>query len=60
MPFEEKRIFVREKDVICIKKKKNLFVIIIIIIFFFFFTKKTLFVPEKDVTIFGNDVTITL
>ena len=51
MPFEEKRIFVREKDVIC-KKKKN--------IIFFFFTKKTLFVPEKDVTIFGNDVTVTL
>ena len=38
-------IFVTEKDVICI---------------FFFFTKKTLFVPEKDVTILGNYVTITL
>ena len=57
MPFEEKRIFVREKDVICKKKKKkkNYY-----FFFFFFFTKKTLFVPEKDVTIFGNDVTITL
>ena len=44
-------IFVTEKDVICKKKKK---------IFFFFLQKKTLFVPEKDVTIMGNDVTITL
>ena len=35
------------------KKKKNYF-------FFFFLQKKTLFVPEKDVTIMGNDVTITL
>ena len=42
-------IFVTEKDVICKKKKKkkNL-------------QKKTLFVPEKNVTIMGNDVTITL
>ena len=46
MPFEEKTIFVTEKDIICKKK--------------FFFTKKTLFVREKDVTIFGNDVAITL
>ena len=38
-------IFVTEKDVI---------------FFFFFYTKKTLFVPEKDVTIMGNYVTITL
>ena len=38
-------IFVTEKDVICKKKKK---------------IKKTLFVPERDVTIMGNDVTITL
>ena len=53
MPFEEKRIFVREKDVICKKKKKKLLLL-------FFFTKKMLFVLEKDVTIFGNDVTITL
>ena len=44
MPFEEKTIFVTEKEVIC-----N-----------FFSPKKTLFVPEKDVTIMGNDVTITL
>ena len=40
-------IFVTEKDVICIKKKQ--------------LQKKTLFVlEEKDVTIMGNDVTITL
>ena len=48
MPFEEKTIFVTEKEVICkkkFKKKKK---------------KKTFFVPEKDVTIMGNDVTITL
>ena len=45
-------IFVTEKDVICKKKKKKLFL--------FFLQKKTLFVPEKDVTIMGNDVTITL
>ena len=48
-------IFVTEIDVICFclkkKKKKKIF---------FFFTEKTLFVPEKDVTIMGNDVTITL
>ena len=43
-------IFVTEKDVIC----KYFF------FFFFFFYKKTLFVPEKDVTIMGNYVTITL
>ena len=45
-------IFVTEKDVIC-----NFF-----FFFFFFFLQKktTLFVPEKDVTIMGNDVTITL
>ena len=43
-------IFVTEKDVICKKKKKK----------YFFLQKKTLFVPEKDVTIMGNDVTITL
>ena len=55
MPFEEKRIFVREKDVICKKIKIKIFFLLL-----FFFTKKTLFVPEKDVTIFGNDVTITL
>ena len=47
-------IFVTEKYVICIKKKKKK------IIYFFFLQKKTLFVPEKDVTIMGNDVTITL
>ena len=35
-------IFVTEKDVICKKKKKKKI------------TKKTLFVPEKDVTILGN------
>ena len=46
MPFEEKTIFVTEKEVICKKNKK--------------IQKKTLFVPEKDVTIMGNDVTITL
>ena len=40
--------FVTEKDVICKKKKKKMY------------TKKTLFVPEKDVTIFGNYVTIAL
>ena len=44
-------IFVTEKDVICKKKKK---------FNFYFLQKKTLFVPEKDVTIMGNDVTITL
>ena len=44
-------IFVTEKDVIC---KTNFF------FFFFFLQKKTLFVPEKDVTIMGNYVTITL
>ena len=47
MPFEEKTIFVTEKEVICF------FVLV-------FLQKKTLFVPEKDVTIMGNDVTITL
>ena len=46
MPFEKKTIFVTEKEIIC-----N---------FFFFFTKKTLFVPKKDVTICENDVAITL
>ena len=51
MPFEEKTIFVTEKEVIC---KKNVF------LFCFVLQKKTLFVPEKDVTIMGNDVTITL
>ena len=50
-------IFVTEKDVICKKKKKKLF---FFFFFFFFLQKKTLFVPEKDVTIMGNDVTITL
>ena len=47
-------IFVTEKDVIC-KKIKNK-----IKYFLFVLQKKTLFVPEKDVTIMGNDVTITL
>ena len=47
-------IFVTEKDVIC---KKNIF---FFFFFFFFLQKKTLFVPEKDVTIMGKYVTITL
>ena len=55
MPFVEKTIFVTEKDFICK----------IIIIFFFtkndvICQKMTLFVPEKDVTIIGNYVAITL
>ena len=47
-------IFVTEKYVICKKNKKikNIFIL--------FLQKKTLFVPEKDVTIMGNYVTITL
>ena len=49
-------IFVTEKDVICKKKKKKK----IIFKFVIFLQKKTLFVPEKDVTIMGNYVTITL
>ena len=48
-------IFVTEKDVIC---KKIIF--FFFFFFFFFLQKKTLFVPEKDVTIMGNDVTIML
>ena len=49
-------IFVTEKDVIC--KKKNY--IFYLFFYFIFLQKKTLFVPEKDVTIMGNYVTITL
>ena len=50
-------IFVTEKDVICKKKKKKKKIIFKFVIFL---QKKTLFVPEKDVTIMGNDATITL
>ena len=49
-------IFVTEKDVICKKKKKKKKIFFL----FFFLQKKTLFVPEKDVTIMGNYFTITL
>ena len=42
-------IIVTEKDVICKKKKKKKKL-----------QTKTLFVPEKDVTIMGNYVIITL
>ena len=55
MPFVEKTIFVTEKEIIC-----KIIIIIIIIIIFFFLQKITLFVPEKDVTIIGNYVAITL
>ena len=43
MPFEEKTIFVTEKEVICKK--------IFFFYFIFFLQKNTLFVPEKYVTI---------
>ena len=46
--------------IICNRKRRYLYKKIIICFFYIFLQKKTLFVPEKDVTIMGNDVTITL